>query len=89
MQELGSSLLIVETEALHVRVCTICTHGMSLLQCLLGEKSRKNPKPKFLGLYVLDVFLKSCARIEGALTLTDPFCGQASLTPKVKFAWLV
>lgn len=24
-----------------------------------GGKSRKNPKPKFLGLYVLDVFLKS------------------------------
>lgn len=54
-----------------------------------GEKSRKKPNPKFLGLYVLDVFLKSCARIEGALTSTDPFCGQASLTPKVKFAWLV
>lgn len=86
MQELGSSLLIVETEAVHVRVCTICTQGMGLLQCLLGGKSRKKPKPKFLGLYVLDVFLKSCARIEGALTLTDPFCGQASLTPKVKFA---
>lgn len=82
MQELGSSLLIVETEAVHVRVCTICTQGMGLLQCLLGGKSRKKPKPKFLGLYVLDVFLKSCARI----TLTDPFCGQASLTPKVKFA---